>query len=334
MNRDKYSIVQWEQERRHPIVESYFLKFLVPETGLNVWLRYTITKTPTLAHGALWAVITDKNGQITARQSFPVKDVLFSKSRFFLRVGSAELSAGRAEGGLKDGHEIKWDLGFETPAPFFRHMPADILYKVPFPEVKLVSPYVSTMFYGFLTINGKRVDIQGVPGMVGHNWTKDRFPYEWLWVHCNYFEDSRDAVLEIAASRLRPNLPFMAVGYLRVGGQETLFNSPLSILHNRVHKDGDSIRAILKKGQQRVDVSIRRSDFPPAKLCYVAPDNSVGTCLNASDAGLQVALYNGPVSGQGPYMALRSNACTLESMISGKCNSTLDDRVEGGENED
>lgn len=335
MNRDAYSIVKWDQARKQPVVESLFLKFLVPETGLSVWLRYTITKTPTRAHGALWAVITDKKEILATRQAFPIEDVVFSKSRFFLRIGSAELSIGRAVGQVSNGHNISWDLGFETPSPFFRHMPADLLYRTPFPEVKLVSPYVSTLFYGMLNIDGKQIELHGVPGMVGHNWTNHKFPHEWLWMHCNHFEQAPDTVLEVAASRIRPKLPFMAVGYLRVQGRETLFNSPMSILHNRVHRHRDFIRIILRKGSQRVEATIRNPDSPGVRLCYIAPNDQTGLCVNSSGTHLQMALYNGPESRQGPYMAIRSDACTLESMTSGACEDcALDDRISGGKNND
>lgn len=329
MNQQESSIIKWERDRQRPVVESLFLKITIPDTKLAVWLRYTITKTRSLAHGALWAVLTDAKETRAVRQAFPMDQVIFSRRRFFLRIGKAKISTGRAVGEVADGqNRLLWDLGFETPAPFFRHFPMDILYRMPFPEVKLVSPYVSTLFYGTLTLNGSRIELNGAPGMIGHNWTNKTFPHEWLWIHCNRFKQGQDTVLEIAASRLRPKLPFIAVGFLRTRGQETLFNSPLSILHNRVNRDGDSIRISLQNHEQRVEATIRNPDLPPVQLCYVAPDDSTGLCLNSPGANIQLALYNEQAYRQGPYMAIRSDNCTVESMISGTCNDcVLDDRI-------
>ncbi len=336
MKQEDFSIVRWDLSRQRPIVESLFLKFVVPEEHVAVWLRYTITKTPTLGHGAVWAIVSDRHGNIATRRAFAIDDVLFSRTHPFLRIGEATISTGRATGSIEShGHKVQWDLGFETPSPFFRHLPMDVMYKSPFPEVKLVSPHVSTRFYGKVVVDGGVLDVNGAPGMTGHNWAGQKFPIEWVWIHCNTFEHEPDAVLEVAASRVAPWLPFVALGFLHVHDQEIVFNSPLSLLHNRLNKNEDMIEATLRHGQKRLKARLRRPRVAPVRLCYVAPDDQTGICSNSPWWHVQAALYDDKAFDKGPYLAIRSNTCTVEDMQLRPCFDTvLDDRLGGGDDHD
>ena len=311
----------WNKQK--PIVESYFIK-LHPSPTRTLWIRYTITNTHSttssnnLSHGALWFL--DFNGFLVDahKQTYPVDQVLAAPTHLYLKIGPNELRQGRISGALND---LSWDLTFEIPCSEFMHFPFSKFYNFQsFPEVKLVTPCYTTHFYGLIRSKKDELHLDGVPGMLGHNWSWNHFPYQWVWIHSNVFEHP-DISIEVAAARPHPLLPFVVVGFIHTPDGPLFFNSPLSIARNRLKlkKTGVSFTLHSCKGQLHGDISFTGSS---ADLCYVDPLLHTGQCRFRPHAFANIELQLGARS-----YSLKSPQTTLEVMTKGLCKNTLlDDR--------
>ena len=72
----------------------------------------------------------------------------------------------------------------------------------PLPKTKLESPRPHVLVSGRVTVGGEAIDLDGWPGMVGHNWGAQHAE-RWIWLHGVLFEDRPDDWLDIALGRIR-----------------------------------------------------------------------------------------------------------------------------------
>src|SRR5215213_6837820 len=69
-------------------------------------------------------------------------------------------------GGPRDA---RWDLRVEPASEPLLHLPRP-LYRAPLPRTKLTSPAPLAWIRGTVTVGAKRLELDGWPGMTGHNW--------------------------------------------------------------------------------------------------------------------------------------------------------------------
>ena len=106
-------------------------------------------------------------------------------------------------------------------APPLRHLPHPRLYGAPLPRTKLESPAPAARFSGTVEADGRRLELDGWPGMVGHNWGAQHAE-RWIWLHGIGFDGAPDAWLDLAAGRVRigpATTPWVANGALHVDGR-------------------------------------------------------------------------------------------------------------------
>ncbi|HEY8584471.1 MAG TPA: hypothetical protein VIL49_16045, partial [Capillimicrobium sp.] len=97
-------------------------------------------------------------------------------------------------------------------APPFPYLPSARLYRAPLPRTKAVSARPAVTLHGTLTAGGREVDVDGWPGMVGHNWGAEHAE-RWIWLHGG----GLDAIL--GRVRVGPVLtPWIANGFVELDG--------------------------------------------------------------------------------------------------------------------
>ena len=202
--------------------ESFFLRANRPSGGESVWIRYTIDRPPGAdATASLWLTWFDaaSPAPLAAKASFPPR--LVFPPGGYIAIGEASLTPGHATGSIaREGGELGWDLRFDDGANAFDHLSRGWMYSGSFPRTKVRSPYPSSRFSGVLRLGDRTVDIDGWPGMVGHNWGTEHAE-RWVWIDATGI-DGGTGFLDLVAGRVRVAgrlLPWIANGVIEFEGK-------------------------------------------------------------------------------------------------------------------
>lgn len=196
--------------------ESFYVKASHPHGGLGVWIRYTVHKR---AHdppkGFLWFTLFDAESGVVAAK---VEGKPTADDRDVIRVGVARFGPGYLSGRAA---QAAWDLHFEGGEPPLFHLPHGWMYSAPFPRTKVLSPHPHIWLTGEIEAGGRRIALDGWPGMVGHNWGSEHAKRA-IWLHGTGFAQQPDAWLDVAIARvaLGPvTTPWLGGGALCLGGR-------------------------------------------------------------------------------------------------------------------
>jgi hypothetical protein len=199
--------------------ESFYLRALAPGEPVGVWVRYTVHKRPgERAKGSVWCTVFD------ARQGRPwmhklTTEQLSAPTDGWIAIGGSRLGDGFAEG---ECGGARWSLKMEADEPELRHLPSAWMYRAPLPRTKLTSPSPSARFAGtFALEDGRTLELDGWPGMVGHNWGAEHAE-RWIWLHGVGFAEDESAWLDVALGRIKVAgrlTPWVANGALGVAGE-------------------------------------------------------------------------------------------------------------------
>jgi hypothetical protein len=205
--------------------ESFYIKACPPEGRLGVWIRHTVHQRPGAEPTAsLWLTLFDAEaaGPQAGKATFPASELSAGDAEY-IRIDGASLTDGRATGELRSKTlDASWDLTFTDPAGPLRHLPYEWMYRAPLPRTKVLSPYPDARFEGDLTVAGRRIEVDGWLGMIGHNWGAEHAE-RWIWLHGTGFAGRRGARLDVAAGRIRLGpwtTPWVANGVLVLDGDE------------------------------------------------------------------------------------------------------------------
>ena len=198
--RDHARFPEVDREAGH--YESFYVK--AARDGRAVWLRHTAFKRPGEAPvGSLWAVLFDASWERPVAWKRSYDDI---EPADYVRVGPAHLAPGLAEG-------PSWRLELEGDAPAFPYLPREWMYRAKLPKTKAVSLYPSLRVSGFMELDGRRLELDGWPGMIGHNWGAEHAE-KWVWLQADG--------LDVTFGRVKVGpvtLPWVANGLLDVDGE-------------------------------------------------------------------------------------------------------------------
>jgi hypothetical protein len=192
--------------------ESFYLKCGDTASRQALWLRYTVHKRPGEAPvGSLWATLFDADGPHAAKVS-PGPEQLGAGGADWVRIGDARIGADGCSGVVPasvladapagDGTLAEWSLTFEGDAPPFPYLPSDWMYTAKLPRTKALSLRPAIRVSGTVTVRGRTVQLDGWPGMVGHNWGAEHAE-RWIWMHGTAFEQQPEAWLDVTIGRLK-----------------------------------------------------------------------------------------------------------------------------------
>jgi hypothetical protein len=206
--------------------ESLFIKAARPGGGQAVWIRHTVHKRPGAEPtAAVWLTFFDSEvaAPRAAKASFSSTD-LQADGGDYIRIGETHLAPGKASGSVAaDSLNASWDLSFEDHHEPLRHLSRERLYRSKLPRTKLLSPHPGAIFSGRLTVENTEIELDGWPGMVGHNWGTEH-PERWIWIRGAGFEDREPhEYIDIAVGRIklgRFTTPWIANGRIAIDGEE------------------------------------------------------------------------------------------------------------------
>ena len=79
---------------------------------------------------------------------------------------------------------VSWELEFDSDGRGLSPPPLRVPLRAPLPKTKFLSPYPDARFSGTVTVDGERLEIDGWPGMIGHNWGAEHAE-RWTWIQAN-----------------------------------------------------------------------------------------------------------------------------------------------------
>ena len=187
--------------------ESHYLRAVDPARPRGAWIRHTSHQRPgEAATGALWCTVWDADAgpPYAVKQSLPAPP----PPRF----------SGRAEA---EGRSAAWELEPAGSGPGLRHLPRGWMYRAPLPRTKPESPLPDAVFTGSIEAGGRRIEVAGWRGMVGHNWGSEHAE-RWVWLHAVGFAEAPGAWLDVVHGPRARGRADDAVGRQRRGGARRL----------------------------------------------------------------------------------------------------------------
>ena len=204
--------------------ESFYIKASAPGGGRSIWLRHTTHQRPgEPLQGSLWLTAFDAGatGPIATKATLPAAEVSAPEGAF-VRIGEAVLEPGRAAGSVGgEAPPASWDLTFTEESEPLRHLPYERMYEAKLPRTKLLSPYPYARFSGTVEIAGETVELDGWPGMVGHNWGAEHAE-RWTWIQASDLGGRGGDYFDVAAGRVKIGpftTPWIANGRIVLDGE-------------------------------------------------------------------------------------------------------------------
>ncbi len=280
-------------------VESWFLRANHPTEPRAIWVKATILcSSAGVAVAEAWCSLFDGERTQAARQTVPLDQASYTPQRIEVAQTSWQLD-GAAQGAIG---ELSWDLRWEPIQGLGEPLcllPTRRLVDAPLPKNKLLTPVPAARFSGRVGWGDQSWELDGWPGMQGHNWGAAHAP-EYAWGHCLFMDAQGEpfAVVEGASGRIKlgPVLsPLLSLLTVRRAGREYRFDRLVDTWRQRPVIDFP-----------RWELSMRGSDGeaalvmcgqPDRMVClgYDQPDGQRAFCLNSKTA--QVTLRVNPTDG-------------------------------------
>ncbi len=277
--------------------ESYFQRANHPDRPLAFWIRYTIFSPkgrPDDAVGELWAIYFDgENDHVVATKDLtPITDCAFDDSTLSARIGRATLDNQGLKGqAASGGHAVAWSLSFHGNEPPLLLLPRPY-YDRGFPKAKALVGTPHAVYDGTLTVDGRRVDIDGWVGSQNHNWGSKHTDH-YAWGQVAGFDDDPAAFLECSTARVKLGpvwSPWLTLIVLRIHGHAYALNTLWRGFRAHGRFDYFTWTFDSQHGDVRVHgrMEAPRSRF--AGLQYDNPSGGAKTCLNTKLASCTVTL--------------------------------------------
>jgi hypothetical protein len=274
--------------------ESFYLKACHPSEPLGVWIRYTVHKRPHAdPAGSIWLTLFDAgaDGPLAAKQTLP--EVGTGRDHY-IHVGESIFGPGRVAGRLEAGGlGAEWELELESPEPPLAHLPRAWMYRAPVPRTKLLSPHPAARFRGYVKLDGRRVELEGWPGMVGHNWGAEHAE-RWIWVHGAGFDGGGEqAWLDAALGRIKLGpltTPWIANGVLSIEGERHRLGGPERARTTEVREAPDRCEFVLPGKGLTVQGEVGSEKRNFVGWLYADPDGSEHHTVNCSISDMTLAV--------------------------------------------
>jgi hypothetical protein len=277
--------------------ESFYVRAVDPDGPRSVWLRHTVHQAPGEEPvGSIWLTVFDgdRPEPLAYKESSPGPQV-----DGWLRVGESCFGSDGVRGGAGPA---KWDLTWTGDEPPLRHLPKSFMYSAPLPKTKLESPRPHVAVSGQVTFGGEVFELDGWPGMIGHNWGAQHAE-RWIWLHGVLFEDRPDDWLDIALGRIRVGrvlTPWVANGVISLNGERIRIGGLGARLH--ANEGPSHLDLNLHGHDARLRLTVHSNRPQTVVWRYADPDGGEHHVANCSIAELEAVV----IPRDGPAATLRT----------------------------
>jgi hypothetical protein len=294
--------------------ESHYLRAVDLARPRGAWIRHTSHQRPGEAPtGALWCTVWDAEAgpPYAVKQSLPnPSPPAFdpggaapgrSEGRAGRSGGSPGRSAGRPgrSGGRPirfvgraeaEGRSAAWDLEPASAEAGLRHLPRAWMYRAPLPRTKPESPMPDAVFTGSIEAGGRRIEVAGWRGMVGHNWGSEHAE-RWVWLHAVGFAEAPGAWLDVTLGRVRVagrTTPWVANGAVALDGSRLRVGGLGRIRSTRVDARPGALEAVIGGASATIRVSVAAPLEQTVAFAYADPRGGEHHALNCSIAQVRL----------------------------------------------
>lgn len=276
--------------------ESFFAKLVDPKGGRGTWIRHTVHKRPDAEPtGSLWLTYFDAETDAprTAKRTFPAAE-LESGGPDYIRIADSSIGARQLSGSVAaNGVEASWRLTFEDAREPLDHLPRERMYRSRLPRTKLRTPHPAALFSGELLVDGKRIAVEGWPGMVGHNWGTEHAE-RWIWLHAAGFDgEDSDDYLDVGAGRIRIGpltTPWIANGKIALAEDELRLGGLGHVYGTEITEEGTSCEFVLPGRNVNVRGRVSAPSQRFVGWLYSDPEGGEHNVINCSIADLELKL--------------------------------------------
>ncbi|OZG74753.1 hypothetical protein BTA51_03815 [Hahella sp. CCB-MM4] len=287
-----------ESQKGH--YESYFLRANHPTEPKAFWIRYTLfvpKDADQAAIGEVWAIYFHGDRIVAVQEDIPFNACRIGNTPVDLTLGQSRLERHSLQGQANSQqHRLTWDLTYQgTPRPLL--LLPESFYARPLPKAKSLVGVPHACFSGQLEVDGETIDIKDWLGSENHNWGS-KHTDEYAWGQISGFDQAPDVFLEVATARIHLGplrSPWMTLAVLRLGGQESHFNSLFQAVSNhgtyRFPSNGEFEWQFTCQGK---GVRLSGRFTAPSRhfvgLHYRNPPGGIHTCLNCKIAKAEISL--------------------------------------------
>jgi hypothetical protein len=273
--------------------ESFYIKATRPGGGRAIWIRHTIHKRPDRElSGSIWFTLFDADDGPRATKVTVAAAEVSAPPRAYIEVAGARLEPGSARGEARTAElEASWDLRFDDRADAFQHLPYQRLYRAPLPKTKLLSPHPDARFSGTVTVDGRRLDVDGWPGMIGHNWGAEHAE-RWIWIQANELRQG-EGYFDAALGRIRIgplNTPWIGNAMLEIEGERHRLGGLGRIRSTRIDEQPTGCEFELSGAEIKVRGRVLSEPRNFVAWVYADPVGPEHNTLNCSISDLELTV--------------------------------------------
>jgi hypothetical protein len=291
--------------------ESHYLRAVDPARPRGAWIRHTSHQRPgEQPTGALWCTVWDAEAgpPYAVKQSLDAPappDGRFEGGAAAPGVrfeGGAAAPGARFEGGSAapgvrfvgraeaQGRSAAWDLEPASAQAGLRHLPRGWMYRAPLPRTKPESPMPDAVFTGSIEAGGRRIEVTGWRGMVGHNWGSEHAE-RWVWLHALGFAEAPGAWLDVTLGRVRVGswtTPWVANGAVELDGSRLRVGGLGRVRSTRVDARPGALEAVIGGAAATIRVSVAAPLDQTVAFVYADPRGGEHHALNCSIAQVRL----------------------------------------------
>jgi len=280
-------------------MEVWYATITHPETGVGLWLRYTIIAPRSgEPYCELWGFYFDLDNKKTFAGKRRVSADRLGRERddgALVRIGDAWLSEGHLEGRVHDegGRALEWSFDFEPADRCFQHIPRALRPRSEQHVSTVCTPNLSVPFTGSATLDGDVIEFDRVRGSQAHLWGRTH-SQSWSWAHCDSFEGHPDAVFEGLAARARVAgipAPPLTFTYLRYDGRDLEFNSLKHSWRAKSRYEMPAWAFSAHNDDFKIVGAARALPERMVQVTYEDPDGSRRFCANSEIADMAIELF-------------------------------------------
>jgi hypothetical protein len=289
--------------RRAGMYESFYLRAVDPEAGRGVWIRHTVHKRPGEApRASIWVTAWEAPDAPPFAHKATTERLTVPPSGWIAigDVGTGDHATFGTGGATGRCGPASWSLAWTPRAEPLRHLRRESLYRAPVPRTKLTSPAPSARFRGTVQLGDRTLDVDGWPGMVGHNWGAEHAE-RWVWLHGVGFAEDDAAWIDVAVGRIRVGgrlSPWVANGAIALAGRVR----PLGGLLARGVRVREQVGrlALELPGDDglRVEATVAAERDATVAWRYADPDGGEHDVANCSVASLTLAIRDPALTGR------------------------------------
>ena len=235
------------------------------------------------AVGSLWCTLFDASWErpVAWKQTLPPEQLGAAPGEY-LHIGEARLTPSTVEG-------PSWRLEYAGDEEPFRYLPRDWMYRAKLPRTKAESLYPDVRFTGSVELDGRRLDLDGWPGMIGHNWGSEHAE-RWTWLHGREGDNVFDATLgRVKVGRW--TIPWVGNALLRLDGEHHRLGGIERIRSTRVNDAPDRCAFVIPAaGGLRVEGEIVAPRPALVGWVYSDPGGGQHHTVHSSIADLRLVI--------------------------------------------